>query len=232
MRSLLPTLRKFFSSRRVSEDAGPVSRRQLRQRRQLRGRRIKAILAGGLVFGVGATATLAAWTDSEEASGSFEAGRFNIELRAGGEWNGTNEMTFNAGNMFPGQKVYAPVSVRTTSNTSIDGKLTVSARGISNPNSFASALTYRAVARSTSGVACNAGNFPGPGAFVFGSAAAAIPLSSTTTADSTQTLKAASASVQDYCFEVTLASNAPSSAQGLQAGHTWTFTAESTAPGN
>ena len=66
MRSLLPTLRKFFSSRRLSEDAGPVSRRQLSQRRQLRGRRIKAILAGGLVFGVGATATLAAWTDSED----------------------------------------------------------------------------------------------------------------------------------------------------------------------
>lgn len=197
----------------------------------MRGRRIKAVLAGGLVFGVGATATVAAWTDSEEASGSFEAGRFNIELRAGGEWNGTNEMTFNAGNMYPGQKVYAPVSVRTTSNTSIDGKLTVSAGGISNPNTFASALTYRAVARSGSGVTCNAGNFPGPGDIIIGSSGG-VPLSSKPTVDSTQSLKAASASVQDYCFEVTLASNAPSSAQGLQASHTWTFTAESTAPGN
>lgn len=203
----------------------------MRQLRQMRGRRIKAILAGGLVFGVGATATVAAWTDSEEASGSFEAGRFNIELRAGGEWNGTNEMTFNAGNMYPGQKVYAPVSVRTTSNTSIDGKLTVSAGGISSPNAFASALTYRAVARSTSGVACDSKNFPGPGTFIVGGSGG-VPLSSELTAGSSQTLKAASASVQDYCFEVTLASNAPSSAQGLKASHTWTFSAESTAPGN
>ncbi|SDT10615.1 SipW-cognate class signal peptide [Brevibacterium siliguriense] len=225
-------LRSLFSTGRVSGDARPVSRRQLCQRRKARGRRVKAILAGGLVFGVGATATVAAWTDSEEASGSFEAGRFNIELSTDGQWTGTNEMTFNAGAMYPGQKVYAPVSVRTTSNTSLDGKLTVSAGGISDPNVFASALTYRAVARSTSSVACNSDNFPGPGSFVFGSAAGAIPLSSTPAAGTTQTLKAASASVQDYCFEVSLPSGTSSDAQGLSASHTWTFTAESTTPGS
>lgn len=225
------SLRRLFSTGRAPDDARPVSRRQMRQRQQMRGRRIKAILAGGLVFGVGATATVAAWTDSEEASGSFEAGRFNIELSTDGQWTGTNEMTFNAGNMYPGQKVYAPVSVRTTSNTSLDGKLTISAGGISNPNTFASALTYRAVARSTSGVTCNAANFPGPGDIIIGSSGG-VPLSSQPTVDSSQNLEAASASVQDYCFEVTLANNAPSSAQGLQANHTWTFTAESTEPSN
>lgn len=223
------SLRGLFSTGRAAEDARPLSRRQLRQRRQMRSRRIKAILAGGLVFSVGATATLATWTDSEEASGSFEAGQFNIELSSDGQWAGTNTMTFNADNMYPGQTVYAPVSVRTTSSTSFDGKLTVSAEGISGTNPFAAALSYRAVARSESGLDCNADSFPGPGEFIFDSSDG-IPLSSTLTADSTQSLESAAASVQDYCFEVTLANGAPDSAQGQSVTHTWTFAAESTPP--
>ncbi len=40
--------------------------------------RIKAILAGGLVLGLGAAMTLAAWTDQEFATGTFTAGHFNL----------------------------------------------------------------------------------------------------------------------------------------------------------
>ena len=40
--------------------------------------RIKAVLAGGLVLGLGAAMTLAAWTDQEFATGSFTAGHFNL----------------------------------------------------------------------------------------------------------------------------------------------------------
>ena len=38
-------------------------------------RKVLAILAGGLVLGVGTAVTLAAWNDSEFASGDFAAGR-------------------------------------------------------------------------------------------------------------------------------------------------------------
>lgn len=204
----------------------------MRQRRRLRNRRIKAILAGGLVFGVGATATVAAWTDTEEASGSFEAGRFNIELSVDGtDWTNTRTMTFNAGSMYPGQKVYAPVFVRTTSTTSIGGEVTVSGGGIQNPNAFASALTYRAVARTSSGTGCDANSFPGPGTVIFGEDGG-VALSSRPTAAATQELESAGAAVQAYCFEVTLPTNAPNEAQGLSTSHTWTFTAESTTPGS
>jgi len=36
-------------------------------------RRLRAVLAGGLVLGVGAALTLAAWNDAEFATGSFQA---------------------------------------------------------------------------------------------------------------------------------------------------------------
>lgn len=42
-------------------------------------RKVLAILAGGLVLGVGAAVTLAAWNDSEFATGTFTAGAFNLQ---------------------------------------------------------------------------------------------------------------------------------------------------------
>lgn len=237
MRSLLPTLRKFFSSRRVSEDAGPVSRRQLRQRRQLRGRRIKALLAGGLVFGVGATATVAAWTDSETADGSFNAGTFDIELSIDGEWTSTNEMTFDTAPMFPGSKVYAPVFVRTSPDTTIGGDLTVKGNGIGSPNAMANALVYRAVTRTLTpeavgGFTCGAGDFTASATYAFGGASGTVGLKSPITSGNEPTLEAVGGSIQAYCFEVSLPSDASSDAQGLAASHTWTFDAESVAPEN
>ena len=232
MRSLLPTLRKFFSSRRLSEDAGPVSRRQLSQRRQLRGRRIKAILAGGLVFGVGAVGTVAAWTDSETADGSFNAGTFDIELSINGEWTSTNEMTFDTAPMFPGSKVYAPVFVRTSPDTTIGGDLTVKGNGIGSPNAMANALVYRAVTRTITpeeveGFTCASGSFSASATYAFGGASGAVGLKFPITSANEPTLEAVGGSVQAYCFEVSLPNDASSDAQGLSASHTWTFDAES-----
>lgn len=42
-------------------------------------RKVLAVLAGGLVLGVGVAVTLAAWNDSEFATGTFTAGSFNLE---------------------------------------------------------------------------------------------------------------------------------------------------------
>ena len=39
-------------------------------------RKVLAVLAGGLVLGVGTAVTLAAWNDSEFATGDFAAGTF------------------------------------------------------------------------------------------------------------------------------------------------------------
>lgn len=232
--------RGFLRQGRDSSQARPESRRQIRRRRtKLRNRRIKAVLAGGLVFGIGATATVASWTDTEVADGSFEAGTFNIELSVDGQWSNTREMKFQATSMFPGSKVYAPVFVRTTPGTTMDGALSVSGEGIGgSPTGIGQSLTYRAVTRSiatTDGFTCNADSFNASDPFVFGTASARIPLRDPATGKATsgkpQEIKAAGGSVQAYCFEVLLPENTPNSAQGTEADHTWTFDAESIAPG-
>lgn len=48
-------------------------------------RKVLAILAGGLVLGVGVAVTLAAWNDSEFANGTFTAGSFNLEGSVAGD---------------------------------------------------------------------------------------------------------------------------------------------------
>lgn len=50
-----------------------------------RRRKLLAIASGGLVLGIGAAVTLAAWTDMEAATGDFQAGAFGLESSADGE---------------------------------------------------------------------------------------------------------------------------------------------------
>ena len=234
MHNLVVSLRDIFSLRRVDSSARPTSRRRIREnRKRLRNRRIKAILAGGLVFGIGATATVAAWTDTETANGSFAAGRFNIELSVDGEnWTNNPTMTFNATNMYPGATVYAKVFVKTTSNTTMKGDVKVSGSGIDNPGAgIGNTLTYRAVTSSTTvggmkGFTCGEASFTGSPTYVLGGAAR-IPLKTGVESGSTQSLSSAAGSVQAYCFEVALPDTTPSAAQGSTADHTWTWKATS-----
>lgn len=95
----------------------------------LRRRRVYAILAGGLVLGVGAAVTLAAWNDSEFAKSTFTAGSFTFQ----GSTNGTSfeehasdagaaALTFavNPTNLSPGDVVYAPYAIKLTGTTDAD----------------------------------------------------------------------------------------------------------------
>lgn len=94
-----------------------------------RRNKIYAVLAGGLVLGVGAAVTLAAWNDSEFATGTFTAGSFVFE----GSENGTTwgehategeaaDLTFSADfdNLSPDDVVYAPYALRLTATTAAD----------------------------------------------------------------------------------------------------------------
>ena len=99
-----------------------------------RGRgKVRALLAGGLVLGVGATVVLAAWNDSEFGTGTFTAGAFNMQ----GSTNGTTftdhaaapgatlPFTLSPDNLAPGDTVYAPFAVRLAANTSTGATVTV-----------------------------------------------------------------------------------------------------------
>lgn len=89
-------------------------------------RKILAILAGGLVLGIGAAVTLATWNDSEFATGTFTAGSFNLQ----GSVDGTTfsdhpsagsaaALTFSTGfnTMSPNDVVAAPFVLRLDATT-------------------------------------------------------------------------------------------------------------------
>ncbi|APX33549.1 hypothetical protein BH708_13445 [Brachybacterium sp. P6-10-X1] len=59
----------------ITEEREPSQRR----------RKLLAITAGGLVLGLGGVLTLASWTDTESAQGSFAAGSFALESSSDGE---------------------------------------------------------------------------------------------------------------------------------------------------
>lgn len=101
-------------------------------------RKAQAILAGGLVLGIGAAVTLAAWNDSEFAQGVFGAASFNLEgseTGPEGPYQNHDELAeaatlnFAAANLVPGQTVYAPFWVRLDAATTVNG--TVEAGGVS-----------------------------------------------------------------------------------------------------
>lgn len=219
-------------------DTRHQSRRAVRQRNRVqrvqRRRKIQALAAGGLVLGVGASATVAAWTDEEFASGTFQAGQFNIEANVDGTWQGSNTMQFDASNMFPGATAYAPVFVSTTPDTTVAGVVTVAASG--GEGALAQHLQYRAVAtelpsRGTS-FTCDASNFTDGADYVFGSGSGYVDLASAPTSEAAHPVAAGGNDAVAYCFEVQLAQDAPNDAQGTSADHTWTFNARSQTEGS
>lgn len=116
-----------------------------------RGRKVAAILAGGLVLGVGTMATLASWNDSEFATGTFTAGKFNLEgstTAAAGSWDDhpaspgaalSFSTPFN--NLTPTDVVYASYAVRLAADTTNDANVTISATS----SNTVSNLTYQLV---------------------------------------------------------------------------------------
>lgn len=190
-------------------------------RRRTRAAKLRAVLIGGLVVGVGTTATLAAWTDTEHATGTFGTSIFGIV----GSTNGGTfaehpsgsaaSMAFAATAMSPGNKAFASFDVRTTPGTTVDGTVALTKASVSGNPLITGNLAYR-VATVPAGTTCSTVPYTGTAQNI--SAVFALPDAS---------VSAAAANTVRYCFEVTLASNTPNAAQGKSGSATWTFTATS-----
>jgi predicted ribosomally synthesized peptide with SipW-like signal peptide len=182
-----------------------------------------AFLSGGLVLGLGVTATLAAWTDSEWVFGGgngtgpgLGTSTFEVEQNvtspyavAGFTQNETSpgqDLTFSPGALalIPGNTVYAPVALRTVAG-SVAGTLALQdsepAAGTANAavdanNVLLGALNLR-VATSATSATCDATAFTAGTTIASGLLATAEPTT-------TQAVGANSTSVQYYCFEITL----------------------------
>ncbi|SFR45467.1 SipW-cognate class signal peptide [Microbacterium azadirachtae] len=191
--------------------------------RRIRLLRIRALLAGGLVLGTGATSTLASWNDAEYANGTFTAARFGIE----GSLDGTNyskhastgaaALSFSPAvtGLFPGSTSYAAFAVRATTG-SVAGHVQVSA---GTATGGLSDLRYGVRTVSSMGQ-CSAAGYAGGGAV--------IPDGSTlgTSAAGSQTLAADRTPVY-YCFALSLPVGASNGMQGLAIAQTWQLVATS-----
>lgn len=117
--------------------------------RGLRSRKVRAVLAGGLVLGVGAAVTLAAWNDSEFARGTFGAGHFNLQGSTDGTTFGDHasgspaSLSFSLGfnTLSPDDTVSAPFVLHLDTTTTNDA--VVSVASATGSGTAALQLSYR-----------------------------------------------------------------------------------------
>lgn len=226
----------------------------IRDRGKNRRNRIAAVLAGGLVIGVGGAFTLASWTDSEwvhagNGTGGPGIGTSTFEVQqdasnpgpgtfADFEANPGDALGFGLGALAlsPGQTVYAPVALRTTT-ASIAGTLTlqasVAAAGVTaTPPAVLDGPGTGLWAQLTLQVVVDDTPFTCDATAMTGLTTVVAPGSGlSAAATSTQALDAAQGNTQYYCFAVTLPIPVvPGDFDGLQ-GHVvapaWEFRAAS-----
>lgn len=191
--------------------------------------RVRAALAGGLVFGLGAGLTVAAWTESEYVTSTFTAGEMRLQLDVGAGYQQTSTVSAAVAGVFPGSTgtVYQPVRIQTTS-TSVAGAVTMSHAAFTG-SGITSGLRYRVIRAAT----CNAAAFASAvaGDYVIGtSTLTTAPL--VTTAATNVAIGAAAAkstSTLSLCFEYSLLAAASATYMGTTStpAMTWTFTGTS-----
>jgi len=228
---------------------------EIQEQRRATRRKIFAITAGAAVLGLGVSATLAAWTDTEWVFGgngaggpgigtsTFEVQQNTVPPFADATWtdeeeNPGGEIVFGiaALALSPGDAVYAPVALR-TAVASVAGDVelqpAVPAAGVAvtDPDDLLLAALDVRVVTDDAPFTCDATAFSGaPGAPAL---IADGPLL-TSGGSAAQSLLAAADSTQYYCFEVSLpdpfvpaAGSTVEDYMGLTGAPAWQFTATS-----
>ncbi|MFF3027391.1 MULTISPECIES: SipW-dependent-type signal peptide-containing protein [unclassified Microbacterium] len=197
-------------------------------------RKVLAVLAGGLVLGIGTAVTLAAWNDSEFANGTFTAGAFNLEGSATGDANysdhnvdkgdtaATLAFTVPVSNLAPGNIVYSGFWVRLAAGTTTGASLsangtTADAAATSNSDH----LSY-SVYQLAPGATCNAASATGTPVATGATLDVQTGVTPITLSQGPNVSTAGTA-VQ-LCFKVTADANLE---QTLATTATWKFTATS-----
>lgn len=214
------------------------TRRAQRARRQLRRRRLFAVLSAGAVLGITITPTLASWTDTEVATGSVGTSTFSVVSRPGTSGTFGNHGTSgtaavlsfsSSAKLAPGKTVYASLDIRTTTSseppaTDEAGTVALSATTASGDLLTGGKVNYRVVANS----AATAGNLPSCDSTAFSANPASAQPGALPSTVPSAAIAANGGSTARFCVEIALASDAPNSLQGTSSQWSWTFTAQST----
>lgn len=199
-------------------------------RKRRRSRMIRAILAGGLVLGVGAAVTMAAWNDSEFVTGTFTAGTFNMQ---GSTTDGVTftdhpvatpgTLTFTVAPLLlsPGDTVYAPFALRLAANTTNNANVVITAPSTST--GVVTNLTYEVV--RTTAFTCGSGTVDSTGTSLITAGTAITAVAGPNTFALSKGAPVTSAGATQFlCFKVTAGAGLT---QGQTGTVTWQFTASS-----
>ena len=207
--------------------------------------KVFALLSGGLIIGLGATATLASWNDSEWVFGGVDSttsgvtlSSFEVQQNRGSGWGdfetspgGALTIVAPATGLTPGDAAYTQVSLRTTS-ASVAGDLTLQAATTAPTPTYAAtdtdawaAVRLRVVVTTGTPAACDATAFTAGATYVVGTFASGATIS--TAGSLTRSLTAASGNQQNYCFQVLLPTGSADTLQGKGISPVWEFRAVS-----
>lgn len=198
---------------------------------------MRALLAGGLVLGIGAAVTAASWNDSEYATATLSTSSFNTESNVNGVGYLDNvtspgtTVTLPVGAFSPGVRGYLQVLIRTKATsiagTTVLGAPVVTGTGptaVADAAAFTTNFSYRVVRTSAT---CNSTAFTGTPVWVVGSSSAGLPLNTGQNGGVTNVLAAAAPAAPGvetgFCFEVLLSALAANDLQGKTASATWQF---------
>lgn len=210
-----------------------LRREHVRRRRRRSWLRARAVLAGGLVLGIGAAVTLAAWTDNEYSTATVASGRFGIVGAMSGGAFGDHSSSPGAtltfapalGAIYPGVTGYTGVQIRSATVASggfdsVPGVVRMQTATAAT-GTLAAALVY-AVRIIPAASTCNATTFAASTTIVVADNTAlttAVPASGV----NTQTLQAAGGNTLAYCIQIGLPTTAADNTQNGTATVVWQF---------
>jgi predicted ribosomally synthesized peptide with SipW-like signal peptide len=184
--------------------------------------RLRALLAAGMVVGLGAVGTLAAWTDESAATATFAAGTLDLKLKMlpDGTLADSVAMTsLDMTAMYPGVSKAAMVQASNSGSVPLSYTLTGSAvaGAVGLGGNLGTSLLVSAYSGSTAVNTATTGQCTG-GTQIGGPVSLTGPLVTTPRA-------LAAGSTENLCLLVSLPSNAANNLQGASTTATFTFNA-------
>jgi predicted ribosomally synthesized peptide with SipW-like signal peptide len=179
--------------------------------------KVRAALAGGLVFGLAAGLTVASWTDAERVGATFTASTFNLQTALNGAaYTGASSVTTSVTGVYPGSPSYIALKVKTAAVSTAG---TVSLSAAANSTGLDAVLRYRIVRTLST---CNAAAFTSSPVFVVGGASTYQQVSAALVATPGIAVTANGATEVGYCIELGMpATGVAQSNAGTSGTVTW-----------
>jgi predicted ribosomally synthesized peptide with SipW-like signal peptide len=195
--------------------------------------KVRAALAGGLVFGLAAGLTVASWTDAERVGSTFTASSFNLQTSVQGAaytstGGTTGTVAATADGIYPGSAGTRYVSLKVkTAAVSLAG--TVSLSAAANGGGGLTPVLRSRIVTITAATTCASGVFTAGAAYIAGTNTTYQMVSAALPATAPISIPANGGSPEvHYCIELSIATaTVQATYQGQAATATWTVTGQS-----